>query len=101
MSISLLGRWRKRGGDACAAQYPAEIEFAAARFAGTKDPETQGFIIWDVGGYRVESADVVMIQTASDAQVRYRYRAVGDVMTFTAPDGCNVSYERVATTGGG
>lgn len=92
--IDIRGRWRRVTQGKCANAYPALIEFFEARFLGKKDPATQNFIVWDAGGYRVESDSVVMIQTASDAQVRYQYRLVGQQLTFIDDEGCEFSYER-------
>lgn len=93
-SSELQGRWRRVSGGDCANAYPAQIVFEQARYLGTKDRATQGFIVWDAGGFRVESADVVMIQTADDAQVRYRYKLSGGRLTFVDEAGCEFSYER-------
>lgn len=92
---TLRGRWRRVSASECARAYPAHIEFMEARFLGRKDEATQGFIVWDVGGYRVESDDVVMIQTATDAQERYRYRLDGARVTFVDDAGCEFAYERL------
>ena len=90
----LRGHWHRITGADCAKAYPAHLEFKEARYAGRKDPANQGFVIWDAGSYRVESDDVVMIQTATDSQERYRYRLDGDRLTFTDDAGCEFAYER-------
>jgi hypothetical protein len=96
----LRGHWHRISGGDCANAYPARLEFKDARYAGTKDTANQGFIIWDAGSYRVESDDLVMIQTASDAQELYRYRLTGDRLSFTDSAGCEFVYEREPREGG-
>ena len=91
---SLRGRWRRVSGGECAKSYPVRLEFADARYTGTKDKATQGFIVWDVGAYRVESDDVIMIQTATDAQERYRFRLAAGRLSFVDEMGCEFAYER-------
>jgi hypothetical protein len=93
-TTDLRGGWHRVSGGECASAYPARLAFQDARYAGTKDDATQGFIIWDAGSYRVESDSVVMIQTATDAQERYRYRLAGDRLTFVDDAGCEFAYER-------
>ena len=90
----LRGHWHRVEATACANAYPAHLEFKETRYAGMKDPANQGFVIWDAGGYRVEPDGVVMIQTATDSQERYRYRLAGDRLTFTNDAGCEFAYER-------
>ena len=90
-----------RGARNCSAsvlQKAARLEFKDARYAGTKDSANQGFIMWDAGSYRVESDDLVMIQTASDAQELYRYRFAGDRLSFTDGAGCEFVYQREPDT---
>ena len=88
------GHWHRIAGANCANAYPAHLEFKESRYAGMKDPANQGFVIWDAGGYRVEPDGVVMIQTATDSQERYRYRLAGDRLTFIDDAGCEFAYER-------
>ena len=90
----LRGRWRRIAGSDCANAYPARVEFKETRYSGMRDPATQGFIVWDAGSYRVESDDVVMIQTANDSQERYRFRLAYDRLTFLDNAGCEIVYER-------
>ena len=71
------------------------ISSSQATYAGAKDPAKQGFVMWDAGNYRVESESIVMIQTATDEQQRYRYRLDGDRLTFDDA-GCDFAYERDA-----
>ncbi|MEO6525259.1 MAG: hypothetical protein ABIP93_01410 [Gemmatimonadaceae bacterium] len=92
-TTDLRGRWHRVAGGECASAYPARLELQDARYAGTKDA-TQGFIIWDAGSYRVESDGVVMIQTATDSQERYRFRLEGDQLSFVDDGGCEFAYER-------
>ena len=99
--LSLRGRWQRVSGGDCANAYPVQLEFEETQYRGTKDRATQGFIWWDVGSYRVESDDVVMIQTATDAQVRYRYRVTGGRVTFVDDAGCEFTYEREDRPAGG
>jgi hypothetical protein len=93
-TTDLRGHWHRILGGDCANEYPAHLEFQETRYAGTKDESTQGFIIWDVGSYHVESESVVTIQTATDAQHRYRYRVDGNRLTFVDDAGCAFAYER-------
>jgi hypothetical protein len=92
--VSFVGRWSKVTSSDCDRRYPAEIEFRDTRFSAQKAPD-QGFVIWDVGGYRVLGEDEAMIQIATDEQVRYRYRLERDTLTFIDADGCEFSYRRV------
>src|SRR5436305_9563566 len=75
--IDFRGHWHRIAGADCANAYPAHLEFKVSRYAGAKDSANQGFVMWDAGGYRVESDGIVMIQTATDSQERYRYRLAG------------------------
>jgi hypothetical protein len=93
-TIDLRGHWHRILGGECANAYPAHLEFQETRYSGTKDDSTQGFIIWDVGTYRVETESVMMIQTATDEQHHYRYRLDGNRLTFVDDDGCAFAYER-------
>jgi hypothetical protein len=93
-TIDLRGHWHRILGGDCANAYPAHLEFQETRYAGTKDESTQGFIIWDVGTYRVETESVMMIQTATDEQHHYRYRLDGNRLTFVDDAGCAFAYER-------
>jgi hypothetical protein len=93
-TVDLRGHWHRILGGDCANAYPAHLEFHEATYAGTKDASTQGFIVWDAGGYKVETESVVMIQTATDAQHRYRYRLDGNRLTFVDDAGCAFAYER-------
>ncbi|HKH94163.1 MAG TPA: hypothetical protein VKA54_20330 [Gemmatimonadaceae bacterium] len=93
-TIDLRGHWHRILGGDCANAYPAHLEFQETQYAGTKDGSTQGSIVWDVGSYHVESESVVMIQTAMDAQQRYRYRLDGSRLTFVDDAGCAFAYER-------
>jgi hypothetical protein len=94
ITVDLRGRWHRILGGDCANAYPAHLEFHEATYAGTKDPGTQGFIVWDAGGYKVETESVVMIQTATDEQHHYRYRLDGNRLTFVDDAGCAFAYER-------
>ena len=93
-TVDLRGHWHRILGGECANEYPAHLEFHEATYAGTKDAATQGYIVWDAGSYRVESESVVTIQTATDAQHRYRYRLDGNRLTFVDDAGCAFAYER-------
>lgn len=92
--MSLLGTWRKISSAECDRQYPDEIEFREATFLARKGPE-QGFIVWDAGGWALSGEDEVMIEIATDEQVRYALSIDGDVATFTDREGCEFRYRRV------
>ena len=91
----LIGRWRRVGvvpapsGDESVpfghdpAQLPGEITFAESRFSAQAAPG-QGFIVWDVGNYRVDD-EGLHVTLANDAWATYGL-AVG-AGTFTVTDG--------------
>jgi hypothetical protein len=92
--MSLVGRWRKMSDDDCADRYPDEIEFGETRFLARKGPE-QGFIIWDVGGYRLLGENEVLLQIATDEQVSYALKLDDSTVTFIDDEGCRFAYRRV------
>lgn len=91
--MSFEGTWRKSESSECDRRYPDEIEFREATFLARKGPE-QSFVIWDAGGYYVDSEDEVRIEIATDEQVRYRFSIDDDVLTFVDGDGCEFRYRR-------
>jgi hypothetical protein len=98
-ATGLIGRWQRVGetpapigagaGDESVpfghdpAMLPGEVTFAAERFAAHAAPG-QGFIVWDVGNYRVD-ADGLHLTLANDAWETYALER-GDG-TFTVTDG--------------
>jgi hypothetical protein len=95
-TIDLRGRWHRVAGGDCASAYPARLELRETRYAGTKDGDARGFIIWDAGSYRIESDTIMMVQTANDSHELYRYRLEGDRLSFKDDAGCTFAYERDA-----
>ena len=90
----MIGSWRKVGSPACAASYPAVVNFEGnGLYRGEPEPPAQ-FTTWDVGTWRMEEAGRVSISTANDAVVEYSLDASADELSFTDPDGCRFTYRR-------
>lgn len=94
-AASLQGVWRKQaGGAACAAAYPAQLEFRDdGQYRGQSDPPGE-YTVWDVGTYESAGVGQVRLSTANDARVVYRVRLQGDRLTVADPASCEVVYVR-------
>jgi hypothetical protein len=91
----LVGAWRKSGGDAGTSVYPDELELRpAGRYTGRNGAPAKEHPWWDVGGWRVVSADRMAISTFTDRVVEYRYTLEGDELSFTDPEGRHFGYRR-------
>ena len=101
----LAGRWR-RVGDIPApstdesvpfgddpALLPGEITFAASRFTAQAAPG-QGFIVWDVGSYRVDD-EGLHLTLANDAWATYGLELEDGTLTVTDGSGHETVYRRV------
>lgn len=97
-STALVGSWHKVGSPECARKYPDHLTFSAGTFRGTRG-ETQGFVWWDAGSYRLESDTRLVLTTATDALVAYEVSVGPDELAITDPDGCQFSYRRAPLTG--
>ena len=96
--LNLIGPWRKVDAPTCAEKYPDTVTFSTGTYRGTRG-ETQGFILWDAGIYRVEGQRRLLLSTATDELVTYEIHLDGDVLSVVDPDGCRFSYQRVPPSG--
>lgn len=93
--MALAGKWKKVSSAGCDEAYPDEIEFfERPRYLGRKGPR-QTYIVWDAGGYQVTDPNQVMIETATDEQVLYRFSIAENVLTFKDRADCEFTYRRV------
>ena len=88
----LIGRWLRLTSDEVAQRYPVEITFAEATYRGTR-AETQGFILWDAGTYRLVDDHTLILSTASDELVTYPVVLDGPSLLVRTADG-DVTFER-------
>jgi hypothetical protein len=96
--IDLVGAWRKKDAPACAEKYPDLLAFSTGTYRGTRG-DTQGFIWWDAGIYRVEDGRRLLLSVANDALVAYEIHLDGDVLAVVDPEGCRFSYQRARPPG--
>ena len=79
--------------DVCSEPYPDELEFREnGLYIGSKGAGE--FTIWDVGEFERRSDSEVMISTANDVHIVYRYELSEDVLSFEDADGCRFRYRR-------
>jgi len=97
-AAELIGTWRKVDTLECAEGYPEIMAFSAGTYRGTRGGR-QGFVCWDAGMYRVEDGRRIVLSVATDALVSYDVRREGDVLEFTDPEGCRLSYQRISPVG--
>ncbi|MBM2617034.1 hypothetical protein JIG36_15865 [Actinoplanes sp. LDG1-06] len=90
---SLAGEWHKVDAPECAAGYPEFLTFSAGRYTGRRG-ESQGFVRWDAGIFRLEGGRLVL-SGADDRLVAYAFDIDGDLLRITDPEGCTFSYRRV------
>ena len=90
---ALIGTWRKRPGDPCAARYPQVLTFLpGGHYRGAADPPGE-FTWWDVGRWELRGPGEVALSTANDAVRGYRFVLTGSELRFTDPEGCRFTYE--------
>jgi hypothetical protein len=101
----LIGHWRRVGevptpsGDESVpfgqdpAQLPGEITFAESRFSAQAAPG-QGFIVWDVGNYRVDD-EGLHLTLANDAWATYGLDLGAGTFTVTDGSGHETVYQHV------
>lgn len=86
----LLGRWRRVAGGA---PYPTALTFAAnGVYEAERGPG--GYAIWDVGTFRLEGDDTIVMSTANDAEVAYDLRCADGELTFRDLEGRVLRYRR-------
>ena len=91
----LVGGWQRNAAPPCAARYPVRWQVAANGLY-TGQAETAGeFTTWDSGTWRVREPGRLALSVASDEVVTYGYSLVGELLSFTDPQGCSFSYRRV------
>ncbi len=101
----LVGRWQRVGaipapsadesipfGDD-PALLPGEITFAESRFTARAAPG-QGFIVWDVGSYRVDD-EGLHVTLANDAWATYGLEVGVDTLTVTDGAGHETVYRHL------
>jgi hypothetical protein len=92
---SLVGKWKKLEGPACAASYPPMLQIEASGLYSGRNPGTHNFMLWDDGTVRLHEPDKLAVSTANDAILIYDFAIDGDVVTFTSADGCVFRYRRM------
>jgi hypothetical protein len=96
MEKSLVDNWKKLSTAECDKHYPDELEFhELATYLGKKGPD-QPFIVWDAGTYQVADENHLVMSTATDELVSYRFSISRDVLTFVDDEGCEFRYQRLA-----
>jgi hypothetical protein len=92
----LSGAWTRLEGAPCGAPYPASLRFEANGLYYGEADHPGAFTIWDVGTWRLEGPGRLALSTANDAVISYDAKLSGDVLTITAPDGCELRYRHTA-----
>lgn len=93
-AMNLLGSWEKITRSDCAAQYPAVIAFKEnGLYTAEADAQARFHPVWDVGTFVVE-ADQARLSTSNDAVIAYKIREANGQLTFTSPDGCDITYRK-------
>jgi len=93
--LQLIGHWEKTSLTPCGQTYPDRLEFQAGGLYFAHNEPPGRFTEWDVGTYEVAGAQQVKVSTANDAVIAYKASLKADLLTFTAPDGCEFSYRKV------
>ena len=92
---SLVGSWKKATGSNCAEPYPAGLEFLADGTYRARNESSGDFSIWDVGTFSVTPDGLARLSTANDAVVAYGVTLSDNLLTFVAPDDCQIAYRRL------
>lgn len=80
---------------ACSQAYPALIEFKAnGLYSAESDPKAPVHPVWDVGTFAVEPGQV-QLSTSNDAVITYKTAQTRKQISFQAPDGCTITYEKL------
>jgi hypothetical protein len=90
----LIGSWRKVGAPECAAGYPVELAFSTSTYRGTRG-DSQGFVQWDAGVYRIDDDGRLVLSLATDELVAYEFQVTGELLEIVDSVGCRFSYRRV------
>ena len=94
-TMNLVGRWKKTTHSACSAAYPALIEFKPnGLYAAEADPQATVHPLWDAGTFSTEARQA-KLSTSYDAVVSYSITLTNGQLTFQAPDGCSISYQKL------
>ena len=93
----MVGTWTKATTAACADKYPATLTFSTGTYRGTRGPG-QGMVWWDAGIYRLEDGPTLVVSTATDELVAYRFELEADRFEVTDSEGCRVIYRRSPPT---
>jgi hypothetical protein len=91
----IAGTWRKTTVSECSRKYPETITFQEGKLYTGRNDEPGTFTEWDVGTYVPHGERQFKISTANDANIAYDFKLEGKTLTFTDPDGCTFSYDKV------
>ena len=93
--MNVQGRWKKITKSACSEAYPAIIDFKSnGLYNAEADAQAKQHPLWDVGTFTVDK-DQVKLATSNDAVIAYKVKQTNTQLTFEAPDGCTITYQKM------